>query len=96
VARFPDVSTAGASVPSSIFARLREHLARFEGDAIPLHIGDTHLPPAAALDTIAWRELPAGELYAYGAPGGYAPLVDALAARAGVGAGCVQVTCGAT
>src|SRR5258708_3328400 len=90
------MSRAGAAVPSSIFARLREHLARFPGDVIPLQIGDTHLAPAVALDTIAWHELPPGELYAYGAPGGWAPLVDAVAARASVAAGCVQVTVGAT
>jgi N-succinyldiaminopimelate aminotransferase len=96
VARFPDVSAAGAAVPASIFARLREHLARFRGDVIPLQIGDTHLPPAAALHAIAWDELPPGELYAYGAPGGWAPLVDALAARHAVSAGAVQITCGAT
>ena len=45
-AGFPSLSLAGSAVPASIFARLREHLARFPGDVIPLQIGDTHLPPA--------------------------------------------------
>jgi aspartate/methionine/tyrosine aminotransferase len=82
VARYPDVSTAGAAVPASIFARLREHLARFPGDVIPLQIGDTHLAPPARLDTVPWTELPAADLYAYGSPNGWAPLVDALVGKA--------------
>jgi aspartate/methionine/tyrosine aminotransferase len=100
VSRFPNISTAGQRVPASIFARLREHLARFPGEMIPLQIGDTHLAPAAALDTIAWTD-PA-DLYAYGAPNGWAPLVDAIAAKAraknGIAATSanVQVSCGAT
>jgi len=55
VSRFPDVSTAGAAVPASIFARLREHLARFTasgGDFIPLQIGDTYLPPPLRLHEV--------------------------------------------
>ncbi len=82
MARYPDVSTAGAAVPASIFARLREHLARFPGDVIPLQIGDTHLAPPARLDEVAWTELSPTDLYAYGSPNGWAPLVDALVAKA--------------
>jgi aspartate/methionine/tyrosine aminotransferase len=82
VARFPDVSTAGAAVPASIFARLREHLARYPGDVIPLQIGDTHLAPPARLDELVWTELSATDLYAYGSPNGWTPLVDALIAKA--------------
>ncbi len=82
MARFPDVSTAGAAVPASIFARLREHLARFPGDVIPLQIGDTHLPPPARLDELVWTELSPTDLYAYGSPNGWTPLVDALVAKA--------------
>jgi aspartate/methionine/tyrosine aminotransferase len=89
-------------VTASIFARLREHLARFPGDVIPFHIGDTHLPPAVALDALDWREPPQAELYAYGAPPGWAPLVDAIAAKLRrknaieAGAGAIQITAGAT
>jgi len=83
VSRFPDVSTAGAAVPASIFARLREHLARFPGDVIPLQIGDTHLAPPSRLDEVAWAEIAVGDLYAYGAPGGWGPLVEAIAEKAG-------------
>lgn len=82
MARYPDVSTAGAAVPASIFARLREHLARFPGDVIPLQIGDTHLAPPARLDEVVWTELSTTDLYAYGSPNGWAPLVDALVAKA--------------
>lgn len=81
---------------------MREHLATFRGDVIPLHIGDTHLPPAVALDAFDWRDVPAAELYAYGAPPGWTPLVDAIVAKLraknaieATGAN-VQVTCGAT
>ena len=49
MSRFPDLSSAGTAVPASIFARLREVLATYQGDVIPLQIGDTHLPPPAML-----------------------------------------------
>jgi len=102
VSRFPDVSTAGAAVPASIFARLREHLARFPGDVIPLQIGDTHLAPPARLDEVAWAEIAVGDLYAYGAPGGWGPLVEAIAEKAGaknrvaVTSAGIQIAVGAT
>jgi aspartate/methionine/tyrosine aminotransferase len=102
VGKYPALSAAGDAVPASIFARLREHLARFPGDVIPLQIGDTHLPPAARLDEIAWNELPAIDTYAYGAPGGWAPLVDEIVLKArakntiALGPSGVQVACGAT
>ncbi|CAN5861906.1 aspartate/prephenate aminotransferase [soil metagenome] len=95
MARFPDVSAAGAAVPASIFARLREHLARFPGDVIPLQIGDTYLaPPARLADAIF--DAPDGELYTYGSPHGYQPLLDALAARHGVTVDNVQIAIGTT
>jgi aspartate/methionine/tyrosine aminotransferase len=92
VARFPSLSTAGNAVPASIFARLREHLATFEGDVIPLQIGDTHLAPPAALTDVAWTD-PA-DLYAYGAPGGWGPLVEALVAKARVKNGIAVTAAG--
>ena len=52
MSRYPALSTAGDAVPASIFARLREHLAKFPGDVIPLQIGDTHLAPAMRLDEV--------------------------------------------
>ena len=94
MARFPELSAAGVSVPASIFARLREHLARFPGDVIPLQIGDTHLAPPARLDDVAWTE--PGDLYAYGAPAGWAPLVEAIASERKLGRDHVQITVGAT
>ena len=102
MARFPEVSTAGAAVPASIFARLREHLARYPGDVIPLQIGDTHLPPPARLDEVAWSEIASADLYAYGSPNGWAPLVEAIRDkvathnRIGITSSGIQVTCGAT
>lgn len=100
MSRFPVLSVAGQSVPASIFAKLREHLARFPGDVIPLQIGDTHLRPPAVLEEVGWDD--AGELYAYGAPAGWAPLVEAIVAKArakngiAVGEAGVQIACGAT
>jgi aspartate/methionine/tyrosine aminotransferase len=102
VSRFPDLSTAGAAVPASIFARLREVLATFQGDVIPLQIGDTHLPPPSMLHDVAWAEHAMADLYAYGSPNGWAPLVDAIVAKAArknhlaLTAANIQVACGAT
>jgi N-succinyldiaminopimelate aminotransferase len=94
VARFPSLSAAGNAVPASIFARLREHLATFTGDVIPLQIGDTHLHPPATLDDISWHD--PRDLYAYGAPGGWQPLVDEIAAARGLTTANVQIAVGAT
>jgi aspartate/methionine/tyrosine aminotransferase len=102
VARFPDFSTAGAAVPASIFARLREHLAKYPGDVIPFQIGDTHLPPPTTLDTVTWQALSPTDLYAYGSPAGWQPLIDAIVDKANtknrlaVTAANVQIACGAT
>jgi len=102
VSRFPAFSTAGQQVPASIFAKLREHLARYPGDVIPLQIGDTHLAPPVALDGVPWTELAARDLYAYGDPAGWPPLVEELAAKAQsknkipITRAGVQITCGAT
>jgi aspartate/methionine/tyrosine aminotransferase len=89
-------------VPASIFARLREVLASYQGDVIPLQIGDTHLPPPQLLHDVEWGIQPMEDLYAYGSPNGWAPLVEAIVTKArnknrlGVGIGNVQVACGAT
>ena len=88
---YPSLSRAGMDVPASIFARLREHLAKFPGDVIPLQIGDTHLPPPAQLHEVPWTD--PGDLYAYGAPGGWAPLVAALAEQRSAH---IQIAVGAT
>jgi len=102
VSRFPALSVAGTTVPASIFAKLREHLARFPGDFIPLQIGDTHLRPPAILEEIGWAELATADLYAYGAPAGWAPRVEAIVAKAreknhlAISEQAVQVACGAT
>ncbi len=102
MSRFPEVSTAGSRVPASIFARLREHLARFPGDVIPLQIGDTHLAPPAGLAEVEWAAMSPADLYAYGSPGGWSPLVEAIAEKARrtngleITASGVQVAVGAT
>lgn len=99
---FPDVSTAGAAVPASIFARLREVLANYQGDVIPLQIGDTHLPPPQLLHEVEWASHALEDLYAYGSPNGWTPLVNAIVEKARAKNGLainpanVQVACGAT
>ena len=100
MSRFPSLSVAGRSVPASIFAKLREHLARFPGDVIPLQIGDTHLAPPSGLAELEWGT--PSDLYAYGPPAGWPPLVDAIVKAArdrshlAVTADNVQIACGAT
>jgi aspartate/methionine/tyrosine aminotransferase len=102
VARFPSLSTAGLAVPASIFSKLREHLARYQGDIIPLQIGDTHLHAPAMLHGIDWTKHAHADLYAYGAPGGWPPLVEAILDKAQkrrlgtLKPENVQITCGAT
>jgi N-succinyldiaminopimelate aminotransferase len=100
MAQYPHLSAAAQAVPLSIFARLYERLARFQGDVIPLQLGDTHLVPPVQLP-----ELDLGghkELYAYAPPQGWAPLIDALVEKIRarnqlpVTRDNVQVTCGAT
>lgn len=99
---FPEVSTAGAAVPASIFARLREVLAKFQGEMIPLQIGDTYLPPPALLHDIEWAQHAPEDLYAYGNMQGWGPLVETIVAKGRTKNGLalhsanVQVTCGAT
>ena len=89
-------------MPASIFARLREVLATFRGDVIPLQIGDTHLAAPVLLHHIEWTQHAQEDLYAYGSPQGWAPLVDAIVAKAQtknrlpLTAASIQITCGAT
>jgi aspartate/methionine/tyrosine aminotransferase len=100
MAQFPRLSAAADAVPLSIFARLYERLSRFQGDVIPLQIGDTHLTPPVRLCDV---DLAGGrELYAYAPPQGWAPLIERLVEkvrgrnRIPVAPDGIQVTCGAT
>ena len=102
MSRYPDLSAAGVAVPASIFARLREVLATYRGDVIPLQIGDTYLPPPALLHELEWAAHVHEDLYAYGNAAGWGPLIDAIVDKAArknglsLTAANVQVTCGAT
>lgn len=96
MSRFPTLSTAGDRVPASIFAKLREHLAKFPGDVIPLQIGDTHLAPPARLDEVEWAEMTPADLYAYGNPAGWPALLEAIAAARACRVEQIQIACGAT
>ncbi|MFT3691511.1 MAG: pyridoxal phosphate-dependent aminotransferase [Kofleriaceae bacterium] len=102
MSRFPSISSAGERVPASIFAKLREHLAKYPGDVIPFQIGDTHLPPPKGLAAIDWSKMPVADLYTYGTPAGWDPLVAAIAEKAKARNGIpttsanVQITVGTT
>ena len=100
MAQYPHLSAAAQAVPLSIFARLYERLSRFQGDVIPLQIGDTHLPPCVRLPELDFAGT--SELYAYAPPQGWKPLIEALVEKIRsrnqlpVTPENVQVTCGAT
>lgn len=105
----PPLSHAAASLPPSIFSRLYDRLARFSGDAISLQIGDTYRDPplAARLGQQGFADADAAaaqarELYAYAAPAGWPPLINAIVEKVRrqnhlqISPAGVQVTCGAT
>jgi aspartate/methionine/tyrosine aminotransferase len=76
--RSQSLSSSAKALRESIFSRLQGRLLRHGADGVPLHLGDTCLPPppaaqAALVATAAdWR---------YGAPPGEAPLLSALAKK---------------
>lgn len=74
--RPPTLSTAARALRESIFSRLQGRLARHGADGVPLHLGDTHLPPPQA----AQRALAAAAAdWRYGAPAGEPALLGVLA-----------------
>jgi aspartate/methionine/tyrosine aminotransferase len=98
--RAPALSASARAIRESIFSRLQGRLAKHGADAVPLHLGDTYLPPpdaarAALVATEAdWR---------YGAPAGEPALLTALADKLRsqngldwAAAAHLQVTVGAT
>jgi aspartate/methionine/tyrosine aminotransferase len=74
--RFPSQSDSAAAIRASVFARLAEGLKK--PGIVPLHIGDTHLPPP---EPARWERRPlAGEaIYKYGEPRGLPALRDEIA-----------------
>lgn len=103
--KYPDLSAAAQALPASIFSRLYERLARFEGEVIRFQIGDTHVPPPAAgrLGALGFSADPDPELYSYSPPHGDAGLLGAVVAKLTernhlgfVTADHVQITSGAT
>src|SRR3954469_13465457 len=101
--RFPDLSSPAGAMPSSIFARLVDRLASYQGEVFPLHLGGTHLmPPAASgLSRQSW-DAGSLSLSRYGVPAGDPAFVEALIAklrdknRLAAEPKTVQITCGAT
>jgi aspartate/methionine/tyrosine aminotransferase len=95
--RHPDISSAAAAMPSSIFARLVEKLAGHRGEIFPFHLGDTYLGPPDGAHLIDEPES-----YTYHPPAGHPALIEAVAEKLsrqnGLAAGPanVQITCGAT
>jgi aspartate/methionine/tyrosine aminotransferase len=105
LARHPSLSVAADALPYSIFARLYERLARYQGDVIPFHIGDTHLDPpeASRLGALGFATSGEPELYRYSAASGDASLIDALVDKVRTDnemefahADNIQIVCGAT
>ena len=104
VGKHPKLSSVSEVLPLSIFAALYQRVARYQGDIIPFHIGDTHLaPPAAArLGALGFSEHYEAELYAYAPPAGHPQLIERvvdkirLRNRMPVTTDGVQITCGAT
>jgi aspartate/methionine/tyrosine aminotransferase len=95
--RAPQLSASARAIRESIFSRLAGRLANHP-DAVPLHLGDTWLPPPPAA-----RLLPSEEVSRYGAPAGEAPLLQRLAHKLRTRNGIsfvqphhIQVTVGAT
>ena len=105
VPRNPCLSTRIQSVPSSVFEGLKRRAQRYSGKIIPLHVGDSHLPPP---ETARLGALPFGrggdpDIYAYSPPHGEGEFVDALLHKVANRNGmtwaderCIQITAGAT
>jgi aspartate/methionine/tyrosine aminotransferase len=95
--RSPQLSLAARAIRESIFSRLAGRLAHHP-DAVPLHLGDTWLPPPSTA-----RSIGLDEVSRYGVPAGEALLLDRLVDKlrrnnrlAGVERSHLQVTVGAT
>jgi len=80
-------------------------VAAYHGEVIPLHIGDTHLPPPeqSRLGSLDFPTGPSPDLYRYSPPPGKQELLDAVVAKlsarnrfAEADANHVQITAGAT
>jgi aspartate/methionine/tyrosine aminotransferase len=76
--RVPALSGSARAIRESIFMRLQGRLARHGDDGVPLHLGDTYLPPPPAA-CAALTATPSE--HRYGAPVGEAPLLEALAGK---------------
>jgi aspartate/methionine/tyrosine aminotransferase len=105
VPRFPGLSAPTQFLPGSILDRLKQRAAAFDGPVIPLHIGDTHLPPPARsrLGALGFSADGDPELYRYSPPPGKQRLLEALVDKLHrqnrltfVGPEHIQVTVGAT
>lgn len=105
MAKYPNLSASADALPLSIFARLYERLATFEGDVIPFQIGDTCLPPpeSSRLGALGFRTDHDPDLYAYSKPTGDPVFVAAIVDKLRrfnkldyIKAENVQLTCGAT
>jgi aspartate/methionine/tyrosine aminotransferase len=73
--RSPELSASARAIRESIFSRLAGRLANHP-DAVPLHLGDTFLPPPPAA-----RALNVDEISRYGVPAGEAPLLSRIARK---------------
>ena len=103
--RFPGLSASTQFLPASILDRLKRRAAAFQGPVIPLHIGDTHLPPPAGsrLGALGFSTGRDPDLYRYSPPPGKQRLLEAVVDKVHrqnrltfVGPEHVQITVGGT
>ncbi|MEM6456675.1 MAG: pyridoxal phosphate-dependent aminotransferase [Acidobacteriota bacterium] len=98
----PRLGGAAAALRGSVYAAAAKRLAQFTGEVIPLHVGDTWLPPVdgARMEDLDSAALP--DLHRYAPPPGQPALLEAIADRVAARTGVatapadVLVTAGAT
>lgn len=92
----PDLSRTAARIRPAVFSDLQARIDRLAGEGkelVPLHIGDTHLPPPeAARRTVDALRGDDEALFRYGLTAGTAELRTALAARLSRGSRAVDPT----
>lgn len=94
--RHPAVAPTVAAMRGGVFSHLAHRIAALQGEIYPFHVGDTWMePPAGArMEDLNVADYPG--MHRYSQPHGYAPLLDALAARLGVSKNRLLIAAGAT
>ena len=79
--RHPEVAPSVAAIPGSVYSRLANRLAQFDGEVYPLHVGDTWMEPAEGcrMEDLTVAEHPG--MHRYAPPQGRPDLLAAIAGR---------------